>query len=77
MSVLGAGEMAQCVRSVVTSQTWEREMVVGLETVTVKLFFLVTAKVQWMGHEDRCVNDTDNNCNNTSSQGLDNFYYCE
>lgn len=52
-------------------------MVVGLETVTVKLFFLVTAKVQWMGHEDRCVNDTDNNCNNTSSQGLDNFYYCE
>lgn len=27
--------------------TWKREMVVGLETFTVELFFL-SAKVQWM-----------------------------
>lgn len=34
--------------------TWKREMVVGLETFIVELFFLVTAKVQWMVVRTAC-----------------------
>lgn len=43
---MGAGEIAQWVRYLLSSQTWKGQIASYLETITVKVFFLRTAKLQ-------------------------------